>query len=157
MSMPEQIVSRQVIVDRARAWIGTPYHHQASLCGVGTDCIGLVRGLWRELYGREPEALPGYRSDWAEATGKETLLEAARRHFVEIAPCDARQGDLLAFRYRRGFVAKHVGILVAPVSDTPMRTTFIHATEGAPVAEVMLAAWWQRRLAGAFSFPGISD
>lgn len=31
------------IVAAARGWIGTPYLHQASLKGVGTDCLGLVR------------------------------------------------------------------------------------------------------------------
>lgn len=33
------------IVARARAWIGTPYEHQASCRGAGTDCLGLLRGL----------------------------------------------------------------------------------------------------------------
>ena len=49
---------RDEIVEAARAWLGTPYHHQASLRGVGCDCLGLVRGVWRELYGPEPEAAP---------------------------------------------------------------------------------------------------
>ena len=40
-------VDRGRIVRLARSWIGTPYHHQASVRGVGTDCIGLVRGVWR--------------------------------------------------------------------------------------------------------------
>jgi cell wall-associated NlpC family hydrolase len=41
---------RTHIVALAREWLGTPYHHQASLKGVGTDCVGLVRGIWREVY-----------------------------------------------------------------------------------------------------------
>ena len=45
---------RARIVATARSWLGTPYHHQASLRGVGCDCLGLVRGVWRELYGDEP-------------------------------------------------------------------------------------------------------
>ena len=45
----------------ARGWIGTPYRHQASLKGVGCDCLGLVRGVWREVMGEEPEAPPAYR------------------------------------------------------------------------------------------------
>ncbi|MEE8633091.1 MAG: hypothetical protein V3S93_01305 [Methyloceanibacter sp.] len=50
---------------KARGWLGTPYHHQASVKGVGCDCLGLVRGLWRELCGPEPEAMPRYTRDWA--------------------------------------------------------------------------------------------
>ena len=42
------------IVGAARGWIGTPYRHQASLKGVGCDCLGLLRGVWRELKGEEP-------------------------------------------------------------------------------------------------------
>ena len=46
------------IVREARTWLGTPYLHQASVRGAGCDCLGLVRGVWRALYGREPEAVP---------------------------------------------------------------------------------------------------
>ena len=61
------LTTRSRIVALARAWLGTPYHHQASVRGVGADCVGLVRGIWRELYGSEAEALPAYTRDWAEA------------------------------------------------------------------------------------------
>lgn len=77
-------VSRATIVSAARQWIGTPYHHQASVCSVGTDCLGIVRGVYRTLYGCEPETLPAYAPDWAETSGVEPLLDAARRHLIEI-------------------------------------------------------------------------
>ncbi|KAB2911617.1 MAG: peptidase P60 [Hyphomicrobiaceae bacterium] len=138
--------TRSDIVRLARAWIGTPYHHQASARGIGTDCIGLIRGLYRELYGQEAEAAPAYSRDWAEAAGEETLLAAARRHLVEIAPADAGPGDVLVFRYRTVAVAKHAAIMATPL-------TMIHAIEGAPVTEVALSPWWRRHMAAAFSFP----
>jgi NlpC/P60 family putative phage cell wall peptidase len=134
------------IVAIARTWIGTPYHHQASLRGVGTDCVGLIRGIYRDLYGREAEGLPAYSRDWAEATGEETLIAAARRHLVEIGRAEAAPGDVLVFRYRGRAVAKHAGLLATP-------TTMIHAMEGCPVSEVALSPWWRRRLAAAFRFP----
>ncbi|MFD0934795.1 peptidase P60, partial [Methylobacterium trifolii] len=37
------------VVAQARLWLGTPYRHQASLAGVGCDCLGLLRGVWRGL------------------------------------------------------------------------------------------------------------
>jgi len=37
------------IIAEARSWIGTPYHHQAALKGVGYDCLGFVRGVWRAI------------------------------------------------------------------------------------------------------------
>jgi len=59
------------IVGIARTWIGTPYLHQASVLGVGCDCLGLLRGIWREVYGAEPEAIPAYTQDWSEPQGAE--------------------------------------------------------------------------------------
>lgn len=140
--------TRPVIVTVARAWIGTPYHHQASVRCVGTDCLGLVRGVWREVYGSDAEIPPAYSRDWAEASGNETLLSAAGRH---LAPRDLAAylpGDVLVFRLRAGLVAKHTGIMATD-------RTFIHAIEGAPVSEVPLGSWWRRRIAGVFSFPGV--
>ena len=64
MSTPEAIVGC------ARGWLGTPYHHQASVKGVGCDCLGLIRGVWRELCGPEPEAMPAYTRDWGNARGR---------------------------------------------------------------------------------------
>src|SRR4026207_1690547 len=98
--------TRTRIVAIARTWLGTPYHHQASLKGVGTDCIGLVRGIWRELYGPEPQALPAYTRDWPEAHPCRPLLEAPRRHLVEVSPTEAQPGDVLIFRWRRTAPAK---------------------------------------------------
>ncbi|MBN9249774.1 MAG: hypothetical protein J0I86_04210, partial [Mesorhizobium sp.] len=46
------------IVAEALSWLGTPYRHQASSKGVGCDCLGLIRGVWRSLYGNELE-VPG--------------------------------------------------------------------------------------------------
>jgi len=70
------------IVAAARAWIGTPYRHQASVKGVACDCLGLVRGVWRDCLGPEPEAAPPYGASWAEsaAPGTDPLAEAAGRH-----------------------------------------------------------------------------
>lgn len=141
---------RAEIVRAARAWIGTPYHHQASLEGVGADCLGLVRGVWRNVMGADAEVPPAYTRDWAEATGEETMLAAARRHLVEIDAGTARPGDVLVFRLRAGTVAKHAAVLATPL-------TFVHAIEGTAACEVPFTPWWRRRVASAFSFPGVID
>lgn len=139
-------LDRDRIVAEARAWIGTPYRHQASLKGIGCDCLGLVRGVWRALYGAEPEATPAYAPDWAEATGMDALAAAARRHMTAIDPGAFAAGDLLLFRWRHGFPAKHAAIATAA-------DLMVHAHDGAAVAEVTIAPWWRRRLAYAFRFP----
>lgn len=141
-------ISRDVVVAAARRWMGTPYHHQASVRGVGADCLGLVRGVWREVYGCEAETPPPYSRDWAEGAGEETMLLAASRHLVAIDAQSAKAGDVLIFRLRAGVVAKHAAILSTA-------TSMIHAIEGAAACEVPLSNWWRRHIAGAFAFPGI--
>lgn len=134
------------IVAEARRWIGTPYCHQASVRGTGCDCLGLVRGVWRAVGGHEPQGLPPYSADWGEVDATEHVLAAAARHLRAIGTGEAGPGDLLVFRWRRGVVAKHLGILTAT-------DRFIHAWERAGVVEVNLVRAWSSRIAAAFRFP----
>lgn len=146
MSNDRAIASR--IVAEALTWQGTPYRHQGSRKGVGCDCLGLVLGVWRAVYGREPE-LPGpYAADWAEAGGKDLLLEAARRHCAEKATDGISCGDLVLFRWRAHLPAKHAGIMVA-------KERFIHAYQGQAVVVSALVPQWRNRIAAAFAFPKI--
>lgn len=140
---------QEQILREARSWIGTPYRHQASVKGAGTDCLGLVRGIWRAVYQAEPEAPPPYTPDWAEALGQDTLLEAAQRHMTERAIGEARSGDLILFRMGLGTPAKHAAIMSG-------QDTIIHAYWGRSVCETRLVPWWRRRMAAVFEFPDIS-
>jgi NlpC/P60 family putative phage cell wall peptidase len=158
------MTTREQIVAAARGWLDTPYHHQASVKGVGCDCLGLIRGLWRELLGDEPETLPAYTRDWGDVTGSEPLLAVARRHLMPLASVDlALPGDMLVFRMQAG-VAKHAGVLTSGSLDALSRSAllersghFIHAVEDLGVTEVALTRWWRRRLVAAFSLPNIAS
>jgi NlpC/P60 family putative phage cell wall peptidase len=143
-------MTRGEIVDASRLWLGTPYHHQASLRGVGCDCLGLVRGVWRDLCGTEPEEPPPYSPSWAESLQQETLALAATRHLLPLVAAEALPGDVLLFRWREHLPAKHCAILAGP-------DRIIHAHDGAAVAEVAFTPWWRRHLSHAFSFPGVTD
>ena len=142
------------IVEVARTWIGTRYVHQASLRGSGTDCLGLIRGVWRQVYGVEPESVPAYSRDWAEPQGIEVLLESAGRHLKPV-PRDRvfRPGELLLFRMRDVSIAKHLGI----VGEGGDRPSFIHAYSGHGVVETSLSQPWARRVAARFEFPNVHD
>lgn len=152
MSRPRD--ARPDIVDAARGWIGTPYRHGASLKGWGCDCLGLVRGVWRERVGPEPESVPAYRPDWAEVGSEETLLAAARRSLSEIAPGDARPGDVVLFRMSPEACVKHCAVLSeGDLSERPGGGRIVHAYWGRAVVESWLHPWWRRRLTHAFTFP----
>ncbi|EAQ11067.1 NlpC/P60 family putative phage cell wall peptidase [Maritimibacter alkaliphilus HTCC2654] len=128
----------------ARTWIGTPYRHQASCKGAGTDCLGLIRGIWRALYGGEPVAIPPYTPDWSEPSRDEVLMRTATALLTRVERPDP--GDVLLFRMRDKGVAKHLGVLATS-------ETFIHAYSGHGVVESSLSAPWRRRIVGTFRFP----
>ena len=113
----------------ALTWVGTPYRHQGSRKGVGCDCLGLVLGVWRAIYGAEPE-----RPDPMRRTGRRPAARTAcstrrggiagRSRRTTMPP-----GDLLLFRWRPHLPAKHAGILVEP-------DRFVHAYQGNAVIAV---------------------
>ncbi|GAA6207814.1 peptidase [Cognatishimia sp. WU-CL00825] len=133
----------------ARRWIGTPYVHQSACMGAGTDCLGLIRGVWRGLYGQEPEQAPAYSRDWSEPEGRERLWQAAQRHLSAKALSDAASGDVLLFRMRSSGVAKHMGVQAL----TGTHPSFIHAYSGHAVLESPLSRPWARRIVARFAFP----
>lgn len=137
------------IVDIAKKWVGTPYCHQHSCQGVGTDCLGLIRGIWREAIGEEPVLPPAYTMDWAEPTHEEVLLTSAARWLHKHTEIQLSPGAVLLFRMRSGAVAKHLGIL----SATTPHLRFIHAYSGHGVVENTLTDPWRRRVVATFAFP----
>lgn len=137
---------KNAIVAEALGWTGTPYRHQGTRKGVGCDCLGLVRGVWRAVYARDSEDPGAYARDWSEAGAGDPLIEAARRHCAEKPVSAMVAGDLLVFRWKPQYAAKHAGILVAP-------DRFVHAYEGHAVTVSPLVPQWRRRIAGAFAFP----
>ncbi len=140
----------QEITRAARGWIGTPYQHQCSMRQRGADCLGLLRGVWREVIGAEPEQIPTYSADWSETSGQERLWAAAMRHLEEVSSDATRCGEVVLFRMRRRTVAKHLAILGGVSTGYPM---IIHAYSGVGVVETPLTDAWQRRVVAQFRFP----
>lgn len=134
------------VIEAARGWLGTPYHDQASVKGVGVDCLGLARGVWREVVGREPTKIPPYSRDWGETGPREVMAEGALSWMVPLPLEELRSGAVVLFRMRPGAIAKHCGILTGPAS-------FIHAYERIGVVEQPLTEAWRRRIAFAFLYP----
>lgn len=141
-------VTRAALVAEAERWIGTPYCHQASRRGVGADCLGLVMGIWSAVSGTSVTLSRTDQRHWAQHAQGEPLLEGLRRHMSRIDPAEARPGDLLALRWRRGWPASHLALMMGD-------GIIVHAYEGGAVVRSHLAPW-ASHVAAAFAFPGLA-
>ncbi|MEL6201391.1 MAG: NlpC/P60 family protein [Pseudomonadota bacterium] len=147
LSYPDRATLSASWAEAARQWINTPYRHQACRRGVGVDCVGLVAGVWADVYGSKPDYRRDYTKDWAEVGSFDLLLDACRARCKELESLEeALPGDILLFRIRPEAMAKHVGIYSGA-------NRMIHAAERHCVGEVNLHAWWHRRLVGVFAPP----
>ena len=129
---------RETIIAEARAWIGTPYLHQASTPGAGCDCLGLVRGVWRALRGAEPATVPPYGPDWAETGGDEALWRALAAH---LRPAGLLTQTARPFQPPRALpVSQHLGQPLNAVQYTGLqrgarRHHFLSGTSPQPVRQ----------------------
>lgn len=137
---------RRAVLDAVKLWLDTPYQHQAAQRGAGCDCLGLIRGVYRDIYGGEPIVPPPYTPDWAEISKEETLLNAARDWLEEIPISRTLPGDVVMFRMRPDSPCKHLGILSAPHIIT-------HAYWGRSVVESHMVPYWRKRWEYSFAFP----
>ena len=133
----------------AKQWIGTPFHHRASLRGVGCDCIGLVCGVWREVGGPDYLDLPVYgpagQGDWPG----EDLLDGLSRYLQPLGGLDPKLGDVIALQISPQGPAQHLGIVTNAGPDGK----FVHAYARRGVVETRLSSHWRARIVTAFRMP----
>jgi NlpC/P60 family putative phage cell wall peptidase len=107
--MNEPLASiRSAILEEAKTWLGTPYHHKSAQKGVGVDCLGLIHAVYSALNLVPAIAIPEYSPNWFLHQDKERFLEGLAPYATEIA--QAKSGDLILWRFGRSF--SHAGILV---------------------------------------------
>lgn len=94
------------IVETARSWIGTPFHHQARCKGAGVDCVGLVLCVAKELgYVAQDFDVLGYsrRPDGV------TLMHHLHAQLDEVSQADMRPGDVVCVAFDA--LPQHVGVV----------------------------------------------
>ena len=136
--------STNAIIAATRGWIGTPYRHQGCLKGSGCDCLGLIRGVWQEIYGEPATEIPPYAQFEKDVAGAARLLNAAQKYLHE-GEAPPRPGQVILFQLRRQMPPRHCAILVSNFK-------FIHAQERLGVVEVNLDKKWMRRIHSIYSF-----
>lgn len=146
-----QTVTGTEVVAAARAWIGTPFAHQAALRGIACDCIGLVSGVAAEL--GLPEAAR-FRSDarffgYGRLPQPARLLAACREYLDAAMLPDMRLGDVLLMTMLRE--PMHFGF----VSQLrPLRVLHAYQPVGR-VVEHCVDAKWKRRVLALYRLRGV--
>jgi cell wall-associated NlpC family hydrolase len=100
------------VVAAAWSWLGTPFHHDARMKGVGVDCgnlliaVYLEAGVLREAPQYAPPP-PGWHLHHADERYLRLIARYCRRVGMPWEP-----GDVLVFRGRRWPSAGHAGLYV---------------------------------------------
>ena len=141
--------NRLRIVLEAHEWVGTPYHHQARVKGVGVDCAQLVAGVAENVFPRlKPINNQVYSVEWHLHNKEEKMCQIIESFKCTEKPIDQRfPGDIITFKFGR--VQSHMGILIED-------NQFIHARMDIKKVVInQLSGEWLERLGKAYNFPGL--
>jgi cell wall-associated NlpC family hydrolase len=133
------MVTGAQVAAEARTWVGTRWHRNAALKGVGADCIGVVAGTALAL------GLPvRYRNDYSQAPDGSLMRELAAQC---VALDRVEAGAVLAMEFN--FTPHHVGIYTGD--------GLVHAY--AQVRKCVFSPWdayWLAKVRGIFRLPGVT-
>jgi cell wall-associated NlpC family hydrolase len=144
----------------ARTFIDTPFKDQHRMKGKrgGIDCVGLVLLVAEELGISYTDTAQMRGSDYLnynpQSVNSQVLQECTKR-LVNKSVKDICPGDIVVMRAGSS-IPSHAAIVTAGPGGA---LYMIHAFNGGPmkVVEHILDFKWQRRIAGAFSYPGVAD
>lgn len=118
--MTDVMELRQKVVDEAKEWLGTSFHHMARVKGAGVDCGQLLLEVYHRC-GCMPYVNPGYYPpDFHRHQDLEWYAAILREHCEEFDGQEVLPADIVLFRMRDAKVYSHGGI----VTDYPW---IIHA------------------------------
>lgn len=136
------------IVEQARTWIGTRFHHQARLKKVGCDCLGLVVGVVDELDLKDKNGVKLATYDevsYSKEPDGEYLMQKLLGVLDEIPLEEMRAGDLALFKVKEN--PQHLAILTDYEGGIGMIHSFAPARR---VVEHRLDDDWRARIVKVF-------
>lgn len=130
------MTKRDQVVEEAKSWLGTPYHHLADVKDAGVDCAMLVVAVFRAV-GLVPADLDPrpYAPDWHLHRGEEKFLGWLELYADQVEAPAA--GDVAVWRYGRAY--SHGAIVVGAAGE------IVHAYK--PAACVVLGHLKETELA----------
>lgn len=145
------MTTRQQLIDEARTWLGTPYHHQGRVKGVGVDCINFVLGV-AEATDLIPDgfSMEPY-SGYGRIPDPKKIIGGCERFMDRIDKKEARMGDVLVLRFVRE--PQHFAIVS---NDNPRRMIHSYASV-LKVTEQIIDAEWESKIVAAYRIKGLED
>lgn len=93
------MTTREAILAEARTWLGTPYHHQGRVKGVGVDCAMILCEVYHDV-GLVPFIDPTpYPPDWHFHQDEERYMNWIAKYGVEVD--EPKPGDVALFQFGR--------------------------------------------------------
>ena len=133
------------LIENARKYINTPFHHQGRVKGFGVDCVGLILCACKDT-GINLDDVQGYTN----VPHHGLLEEQANKQLIKINIEDIQKGDILLFRFLDD--PQHVA-LVTEINDNNIK--IIHAySKVNKVVEHDLDKVWKKRLVSAYRIKG---
>lgn len=124
------------IVEEARLWLGTPWHHNARLRGVGVDCVQFAMAVL-EACGAPKKSYDNY---YRQPKGN-SLLDAIDELSYSSRTEEIKAGCILIFEIAG--VPHHVAIATS-------ETTMIHADQRVGKVVEHSIGGWVRKLAAIY-------
>jgi cell wall-associated NlpC family hydrolase len=149
---------RRAVIAAARAWVGTPFRHQARLMGVGVDCAQhvIAAGETAGVLSIDPAAWRRWAA-YGRAPNPRRMGEALETFLVPIPPSRARLGDVMWLAWERAGGQAALPMHLAIRSAHGGRTTMIHALESlGKVCEHGFTAEWPGRVISWWRYPGLA-
>lgn len=109
---------RAAVLEHARGWLRTPYHHMGRVKGGGTDCLMLLAEVYQSAEVVQHIEVPFYPPDWNLHRDAERYLEGLMQYAREVPPVEipgsvpgTEPGNIALFRFARCFA--HGAIVVS--------------------------------------------
>ena len=136
------ITTKDVEIE-ARTWLGTPFHHQGRLKGVGVDCVGLLVGVAHH-FGIDLQDHQNYQ----RFSGGDQMVKELDKRLIRLEPGQEEPGDYLVFW------------LYSP--DFPMHGAFktehgmLHASDHVNrIVENVIDGRWASRISRYYRLPTV--
>jgi cell wall-associated NlpC family hydrolase len=117
------------LIREAKSWVRTPYHPQASVKGVGVDCVNFVCQVYQSADLVGEFQMPNYSMDGGMHMDSEIVEPYIIQAGFHVVETGNMPGDLLAFKI--GKIVYHLGIQISS-------NLFVHAIRTYGVIESRL-------------------